>query len=260
MKIYFSKYQGTGNDFILLDNRSGSYDSLNLDQIRSLCNRRFGVGADGLIKINATKELDFEVDYYNADGSKSFCGNGARCAVKFCQSLGMNVSTTHFMAIDGEHTASLTDDRIVLGMADVVRYELVNDDYIIQTGSPHYVRFEKDVATADVTGIGREIRYSEAFREKGINVNLLEVLEPMHIRVRTYERGVEDETLSCGTGVTACALAYAYKSGLYGKQKITVEVQGGTLWVEFVRDENNYCHDVQLIGPALHVFEGSADV
>lgn len=259
MTITFSKYQGTGNDFIMLDNRSGRYDNLSLNTIRTLCNRRFGIGADGLIKINAHPTLEFEVDYYNADGSKSFCGNGARCAVQFCQFLGMDVAHPRFMAIDGEHEARIEKDLICLGMADVMQVENFTDDYTLDTGSPHYVRFVDQLATADMVQIGRDVRYSEAFAEKGINVNLVEEIADKHIRIRTYERGVEDETLSCGTGATACAMVYAMRHGLTGEQHIIVEVEGGTLEVAFNRSENNQFTHVWLIGPAEKVFEGGID-
>lgn len=244
----------------MLDNRSGMYDGLSLETVRQLCNRRFGVGADGLIKINRHAALDFEVDYYNADGTKSFCGNGARCAVKFCQSLGMDVSNTAFMAIDGEHTAAVSGELVSLGMRDVTEFEKSGGDYIIHTGSPHYIRFEKEIQEIDIVALGRQIRYADRFRAEGINVNVLEVLGEKHIAVRTYERGVEDETLSCGTGVTACAMAYALEWGLTGGQKVKVDVQGGTLWVHVDHVGNGIFRAVRLIGPAEGVYRGSIHV
>jgi diaminopimelate epimerase len=259
MKLHFSKYQGAGNDFIMLDNRSGIYDSLTLEQIRFLCDRKFGIGADGLIKINLHKSLDFEADYYNADGSKSFCGNGGRCAVSFCSDLGMNVTSTSFLGYDGKHRALMNGDEIQLEMTDVHSIQSIDADFELYTGSPHYVHFSKDISDFDVYEYGKNIRYNNTYKKEGINVNIVEELAPNHLYVRTYERGVENETLACGTGVTACAIAYVYRTGKIGDHLITIKVQGGELKVRFQYDGTVFTN-VWLIGPGTFVFEGTIDV
>lgn len=256
MEIPFVKYQGAGNDFVMVDNRSGKWDHLSLNTIRNICDRRFGVGADGLIKINAHEELDFEVDYYNSDGSKSFCGNGARCAVAFARSKGINTAHVRFQAIDGPHEASQVGGIISLRMNDVSGISKTGKDYELYTGSPHYIRFIDDVNGFPVYKEGYAIRYSEPYNEKGINVNFTQVIGERQLYVLTYERGVEDETLSCGTGVTAAALAYAADKQLFGEQTVAIQTKGGQLQVTFNRHGENEFSDIFLIGPALRVFEG----
>lgn len=260
MHIQFYKFQGTGNDFVMLDNRKGIYDGLSIGVIQQLCDRRFGIGADGLIKLNAHTEFDFEMDYYNSDGSKSFCGNGARCAVAFADLLGMNVSNTTFLAIDGVHNARLIDEFIYLEMKDVDDVIESEDSYIADTGSPHYMIFVDRLSERDVLAIGRQIRYNEQYKKDGINVNLIEQKSDLSIGIRTYERGVENETLSCGTGATACALALAEKNNLFGKMVIDVDVQGGALKVAFERSASGNYKAIELIGPAVFVFKGEIDV
>ena len=201
MKFY--KYQGTGNDFVMLDNRSGKWDNLSIESIQKLCDRRFGIGADGLIKINNAEDVDFEVDYYNSDGSKSFCGNGARCSVAFANFLSIfKNNKTVFTAIDGLHEAEIDGDIVKLKMGDVDSINNDGDDSVLDTGSPHYVKYVRDISNFNVFAEGNSIRNSENYQEKGINVNFVENISDDEIFVRTYERGVEDETYSCGTGVT----------------------------------------------------------
>lgn len=260
MKIEFHKYQGTGNDFILLDNLEGHYSSLTLSQIQFLCDRKFGVGADGLIKINANDKSDFEVEYFNSDGSKSFCGNGARCAVAFAETLGFSISETQFLAIDGLHTARKTGDLIALNMADVKHVQSAKKDFILHTGSPHYVKFVADLSSENVYTTGREIRYSEQFLKDGINVNLVEMQSDGSLKIATYERGVENETLSCGTGATACALVSSLMHNRIGSNRIKVAVKGGELQVNFINKENAEFSEIQLIGPAVFVFKGEMNV
>lgn len=259
MTIRFSKYQGAGNDFIMLDNRNGKYDSLTVDQIQWLCDRKFGIGGDGLIKINSHPSLDFEADYYNADGSKSFCGNGGRCAVAFCNDLGMNVSETTFSGYDGAHKATLSGKEIQLEMINVHEVNTINEDFEIYTGSPHYIHFSKQIEGFDIYTYGRTIRYSDFYRTNGINVNVIEELADNELFVRTYERGVENETLACGTGVTACALAYAYKKNKTGNVLVNVKVMGGKLGVRFHYDGTKFTH-VWLIGPGTFVYDGKINV
>lgn len=256
MEIPFVKYQGTGNDFIMIDNRSGKWDHLSVNIIRAMCDRKYGIGADGLIKINAHDELDFEVDYYNSDGSRSFCGNGARCAVAFARSKGINTSHSHFLAIDGKHEASQVGGIISLRMNDVYNVSGHNADYVLNTGSPHYVRFIDEVKDFPVYKEGVAIRYSKEYAEQGINVNFTQMIGPKSLYVLTYERGVEDETLSCGTGVTAAAIALALKSELFGEQIINIQTKGGQLQVTYNRTGETTFSDIFLIGPAVRVFEG----
>jgi len=260
MKLQFFKYQGTGNDFVMLDNLDGRFDDITISQIRSLCDRRFGVGADGLIRLNSKQGFDFEVDYFNADGSKSFCGNGARCSVAFAETLGIDVSETTFYAIDGEHKAWKRNELVSLEMKDVNSLETIQEDVILNTGSPHYIHFEVDSEKLDIVSFGRSIRYSEPYLKEGINVNLVSVISAGTFSVQTYERGVEDETLSCGTGVTASALATAFKEKRFGQCAYDVQVKGGQLRVEFNRTDEFRFEGIRLIGPAEFVFKGSIDV
>lgn len=259
MQITFSKYQGAGNDFIMIDNRNGTYNQLSIAQISFLCNRRFGIGADGLIKINTHNNFDFEVDYYNADGSKSFCGNGGRCAVSFSNQLGINVESCQFLGYDGVHQAKLINDKIHLEIKAVYEVKLIEHDFEIYTGSPHYIRFEENIDALDMYQIGREIRYSESYLQDGINVNLVERLDENKLFVRTYERGVENETLACGTGVTAAALAYAFEQQKFGENFVEIKTKGGNLAISFEYADNQF-HNIWLIGTGDFVFNGSITI
>lgn len=260
MHIQFYKYQGTGNDFVMLDNRNGIYDSVGVNEIKKICDRRFGIGADGLIKINAHPTLTFEMDYYNSDGSKSFCGNGARCTVAFANFLGISTENVEFWAIDGHHSASLTEQKVALAMNNVSEIHEVASDYLLHTGSPHYIQFVDNVAQVDVYTQGNFIRNQDSYKLEGVNVNFVQVINEQELFVRTYERGVEDETLSCGTGVTAAVLAYGYNIGLKDKHTIRVKTLGGELEVVFRIQEQGQFDDIQLLGPAKQVFKGEIDV
>ncbi|HEU4576518.1 MAG TPA: diaminopimelate epimerase [Chitinophagaceae bacterium] len=261
MEIKFYKYQGTGNDFIILDNRTKAYNSLNSSQIRSLCDRRYGIGADGLMLLNEKEGYDFEMKYFNADGNEStMCGNGGRCMVKFAYHLGIHRNTYKFLAVDGNHEAEIDTDGIVsLKMKDVSSIKKFHGDYVLNTGSPHYVKLVHDVMDMDVYKKGHEIRYSKDFETEGINVNFVEQLsDPDKIIVRTYERGVEDETYSCGTGVTAAALVCYHNEN--GYNDVEVKTLGGTLSVEYERlNEEGYVN-IWLCGPAEKVFEGQLEL
>jgi diaminopimelate epimerase len=259
MIVNFTKYEGTGNDFLLLNNLDGRYNHLSLQQIQKMCTRRFGVGADGLIKINQSEKAAFEMDYYNADGSKSFCGNGARCAVHFAGQIGIDVTKVDFEAIDGLHAASLIGDEVILKMSDVDAIEKRSDAYIVNTGSPHYIELSEDISSRHVISFGRTVRFSDAFKEQGINVNLLKELSSSEIAIATYERGVEDETLSCGTGATACALLWDSLSSASLKE-VNVKVKGGKLKVQLERDGKGGYRNVYLIGPATPVYHGVIEV
>jgi diaminopimelate epimerase len=259
MKIPFQKYQGTGNDFIMIDNLSGAYSFIDIEHVKMLCDRRFGIGADGLILINSHVSLDFEMDYYNSDGTKSFCGNGARCAVRFFLSLSEAKDEFHFLAIDGEHTAMLTNNEIALEMSPVHTINKVENDFVVNTGSPHYIQMVKNLNALDVYSSGQRIRNSDQYIKEGINVNFVDRLAEAHLSIRTYERGVEDETLSCGTGATACALIEGLNLG-YGNHTVLVDVRGGQLIVSFTRSENNTFFNIRLQGPATFVFQGEINV
>ena len=256
MTMQFYKYQGTGNDFIILDNRQGNFPPLSTKQIEKLCHRRFGIGADGLMILSLREGYDFAMTYYNADGKEgSMCGNGGRCMVKFAYDLGIHRSTYSFIASDGPHEAELDISGIVrLRMKDVSTVESNLDHYILNTGSPHFVRFQPEVQDYDVVNEGRAIRNSKEFVQEGINVNFVEVLNDHTIYVRTYERGVEDETYSCGTGVTASAMMAAHNET--GFNQVDVQTLGGKLSVEFDKIDETHFRNVWLVGPAQFVFKG----
>ncbi|MCF0073113.1 diaminopimelate epimerase [Dyadobacter sp. CY261] len=259
MSISFYKYQGTGNDFVMVDDRNLQFP-VSKELIASICHRRFGVGADGLILLQNAEGYDFRMVYFNADGGEgSMCGNGGRCVVRFANDLGLFNDSTKFIAVDGEHEATVLGDTIRLKMSNVTGVEQYEDYDFMNTGSPHYVTYVDDIHETDVVNIGSEIRYGSVYGPKGgTNVNFVEVIEDNHLSVRTYERGVEDETFSCGTGVTACALSANIREGWEGP--VTVETIGGTLAVEYQENGEGQFKDIYLIGPAVRVFEGTLKV
>lgn len=258
MRIQFYKYQGTGNDFIIADNRDGKI-KLSQQQVAFLCHRRFGIGADGLMLLEPETGYDFKMVYYNSDGNEStMCGNGGRCIMAFAKLLGVIKDEATFVAIDGPHHATIDRQGIVhLAMQDVHHIAAKDDHAILNTGSPHYITWVDDVDGTDVFTNGRGIRNGESFQPKGINVNFVQVLENS-IKVRTYERGVEDETLSCGTGVTAAAIATTKQA--IGKFDIAIHTPGGELKVAFNKSTTDSATDVVLTGPATLVFEGEIDL
>jgi len=261
MHIQFYKYQGTGNDFIILDNRKEAYSNLTTDQIKSLCDRRFGIGADGLMLLNTKAPFDFEMKYYNADGREStMCGNGGRCLVKFAYHSGIHRNSYLFTAVDGVHEAEIDlDGTVSLRMRDVYEVKHINGgDFVLNTGSPHYIKFVNGIDKVDVVKNGKQIRNSEMFVKEGINVNFVEHKDEDEIYVRTYERGVEDETLSCGTGVTAAALACYHNET--GYNDVTVITKGGKLSVEYDRVDDNFYKNIWLSGPAEKVYEGEIEL
>jgi len=258
MNIQFYKYQGTGNDFVMIDNRKGVFDKENIKLVQQICDRRFGIGADGLILIEDIADLDFNMIYFNGDGSKSFCGNGSRCAVAFAKYLGIIDSQALFLSTDGEHEAWINKDgEVSLKMHDVASIEKGEDYYFINTGSPHYISEVKDVKEVDVYNEGKAVRNNNRFKVEGTNVNFVKY-EAESIDVRTYERGVENETLSCGTGVTAAALSWGDKNQSAGG-KVAVNTQGGLLSVAFKRNEKGF-NDIWLIGPAACVYKGEITI
>ncbi|MBL7920107.1 MAG: diaminopimelate epimerase [Bacteroidia bacterium] len=260
MQLSFYKYQGTGNDFILIDNRSNKI-SLNNEQVKFLCDRRFGIGADGLMLLELEPGSDFKMVYYNSDGNpSSMCGNGGRCITAFAKYLGIIKNTAKFLAIDGLHDATVDENEIVsLKMQDVKNVEVGDDYFYLNTGSPHFVKFINNVESFDVKNMGALIRYNERFKEEGTNVNFIERLEDK-LFVRTYERGVEDETYSCGTGVTAAALVAAVKGISNGKNNCLIKTIGGNLEVKFERVLEQNFYNIWLIGPAKKVFSGTIEI
>ena len=257
-EIPFFKYQGAGNDFVLIDQRGERWlTRTDETAVRRLCDRRFGIGADGLILLEAHADYDFEMIYFNADGREgSLCGNGGRCAVAFARRLGLIDQTARFLAVDGPHQARLNEagDWVELKMGAVTDVECGSGYYFLDTGSPHYVVFVDDLTAVDVVGEGRAVRYSERFREQGTNVNFVQV-RPGGIDVATYERGVEDETLSCGTGVTAAALTYSLQEPDDGRRCVDIRARGGRLQVRFKPAGEGF-NEIWLCGPAQLVFEG----
>jgi diaminopimelate epimerase len=251
----FYKYQGTGNDFILVDDRNHTFN-YSQTEIERFCDRRFGIGADGLILLQNQEGFDFRMVYYNADGNEgSMCGNGGRCIVRFAHDLRLFQTETRFLAVDGEHLASVEDLDISLKMSDTTSMVLKDGIHYYNTGSPHLVIYTEELESFDVFKEGKNIRYNEFWsRNGGTNVNFVEVLDENRIKVRTYERGVEDETYSCGTGVTACALDMAVSKG--SSSPINILTKGGELNVSFGRNSNGGFENIYLKGPAKRVFNG----
>lgn len=253
-QIEFSKYQGTGNDFIMIDNRN-LIVSLTQEQIARYCDRRFGIGADGLILLQNALDADFEMVYFNSDGKmSSMCGNGGRCIVQFAHQLHIFNQKTYFNAIDGKHEGIVDNQIIHLKMNSVSQIKIDGSNFVLNTGSPHYVIFETNIDAINIIDEGRKIRYSANYPE-GINVNFVEIIGPQKIKVRTYERGVEDETYSCGTGVVAASLCFQLLTQ-HQQTQTDVLTKGGSLQVTFKKDLNAY-DDIYLKGSAEKVFEGS---
>lgn len=269
----FFKYQGAGNDFIIFDNRNGFFDQKNHVLVQNLCDRRFGIGADGLMLLQDHADYDFEMVYFNSDGREgSMCGNGGRCIVAFAHRLGLFTDGTDFMAADGPHSATLSGNApgafieestkvefgVKLQMNNVQNIQRVEDDYVLNTGSPHFVRLVDRLSLYPVLTEGKKIRYHKQFDPAGINVNFIEENPHGGFAIRTYERGVEAETLACGTGATAAAMAMAHQRGLAGDQRIPIKALGGDLLIHFTLQDQHFSR-VFLEGPATFVFEGLID-
>lgn len=262
MKITFSKYHGTGNDFIMIDNSDMAFNSFseNSDLISKLCHRRYGIGADGLILLNSSDVADFEMKYYNSDGNPgTMCGNGGRCSVAFANDLNKINGKTIFISSDGSHTAEIISKEgitttVKLQMQDVQKIKKENNYFVIDTGSPHYVVFTENVDKLDVYTEGRKIRYSKEFSKNGINVNFAEIFND-YIFVRTYERGVEDETLSCGTGATAVAVVVSRMDMMNGNP-CSILTPGGKLYVHLKKSGEDHFKDIWLEGPAVLTYKG----
>jgi diaminopimelate epimerase len=260
MNLTFHKYQGAGNDFIIIDNRT-NYLKVDEKLFASLCDRRFGIGADGIILLQKSDSYDFEMIYANSDGKPStMCGNGGRCVVAFAHSLGIFDTETTFMAIDGLHYAKMiAHNQVSLKMIDVNTIEQCEDGYFLNTGSPHLVVYTDDIDKLDVYTEGKKIRYNDRFREEGTNVNFVED-KGDQLLIRTYERGVEGETLACGTGATAVALVDMMSKGLTGKHTIKLKALGGDLAITASTSDGISFTDIYLEGGAKKVFEGVIEI
>ncbi|MFD1629594.1 diaminopimelate epimerase [Pseudopedobacter beijingensis] len=261
MKMKFYKYQGAGNDFVIVDNRKEGINHHNPAFIAKICDRRFGVGGDGMMFLQDKPGYDFEMVYYNSDGQpSSMCGNGGRCIVAFAHDLGVIQGETNFLAVDGEHYAKISDSGtwVSLQMIDVDVIKNDGEDYVLNTGSPHYVHLTSGLNQQNMFEEGRKIRYNDVYREEGINVNFVED-KGNYLFVRTYERGVEDETYACGTGVTAVALAMAKHRQTIGTISTPIKVLGGDLNIRFDYDGKRF-YNIYLEGPAKKVFEGNINV
>jgi len=260
MKITFYKYEGTGNDFVMIDNRDGLFPKENTELVAKLCDRRFGIGADGLILLENDSQTDFRMVYYNSDGNtSSMCGNGGRCLVAFAKKLSMIEKETTFIATDGLHHATIFNDGTVsLQMKNVDAIEITAEHVFLDTGSPHHVQMEENLKDFDVKTQGANIRYSDMYGKAGSNVNFVNQENDNTFSIRTYERGVEDETLSCGTGATAVAIAMK-ALGKTNSDSVNINVEGGKLEVSFHEKEEKFV-DVFLKGPATFVFKGEIEI
>ncbi|MBO0932046.1 diaminopimelate epimerase [Fibrella aquatilis] len=255
----FFKYQGTGNDFVMIDDRARTFPSADQALVAQLCHRHFGIGADGLILLQTAPDGALTMVYFNADGAEgSMCGNGGRCFVRFAHDLGLITDQARFMAVDGEHEAEVRGTDIHLRMSDVASLEHHTAFSFLNTGSPHVVQFEADVASLDVVAVGRPMRYAAQFSPGGTNINFVETQSDQTLFVRTYERGVEDETYSCGTGVTAAALVAHIQLNL--SSPVAIRTLGGNLRVAFTAQPGGGFTSIYLIGPAQRVFEGEITV
>jgi diaminopimelate epimerase len=258
MNIVFNKYQGAGNDFIIIDNRKGIFDPSACEIINKMCDRRFGIGADGLILVSNYKGADFEMKYYNSDGRiASMCGNGGRCTAHFSHKWKIAGAKQQFMAFDGIHQAEVDNDTVHLQMGNVSDYKLIDGNYFINTGSPHYVVFTRDADSLKVYEEGKKLRWSPKFAPEGTNVNFVQIVDK-GLYVRTFERGVEDETLACGTGVTASAIA-SVLAGHFDTNSVSVKTRGGNLRVDFEITDSKVSN-IWLTGPATSVFEGTYEI
>ena len=262
MGLQFEKYQATGNDFVMIDNRNSVFDDKDEANIRQICDRRFGIGADGLILITEHEDLDFEMKYFNSDGKEgTMCGNGGRCAAAFANKLNLSGKTQLlFKAIDGTHEAHIMENSVKIKMSDVTGNQMIGNWNFLDTGSPHIVEFVNNLNKVNIKKKGPEIRFHEKFRPAGVNVNFVEYKENI-IHIRTYERGVENETFSCGTGSIAAAISVylnfeSHNTGIH-KQEYEIQTRGGKLKVSFETDKNSGFRNIWLEGAAIHVYSGT---
>jgi diaminopimelate epimerase len=260
MQLEFYKYQGTGNDFVMIDNRTARFPKDDIKLIERLCDRRFGIGADGLILLENDSETDFRMVYYNSDGNQSsMCGNGGRCLVAFAKKLQVINDTTTFIATDGLHHATVeADDLVSLQMIDVDAVKTTPNYTFLNTGSPHHVQMVADLEQYNVKENGAAIRYGDLYGKQGSNINFVKKVDETTFSLRTYERGVEDETLACGTGATAVAIAMN-ATGETTATTIGLNVEGGKLVVSFEKKDDQY-KNIFLKGPAEFVFKGTIEI
>jgi len=263
IRIDFTKYHGAGNDFIIIDGINQNLDmaSFTPEKVEQLCHRNFGIGADGLMIMAAHQRYDFEMIYYNSDGHpSSMCGNGGRCIVDFAVKSGITEEEeVSFLAVDGPHEAKVGRFNVELGMSPVYHIQSKEENaYFLDTGSPHYVVFVDDL-DFDISPAAHKIRYSEEYKSEGTNVNFVKMVQPNVMEIRTYERGVEGETLACGTGVTAAALAVDFRNNLERPKQVKVKAKGGNLMVKLDRSSEGW-EDIWLVGPAKSVFKGSFEL
>lgn len=262
MLVHFSKYHGTGNDFVMIDGRELDTSFFDTRVIRRLCDRRFGIGGDGLIILEKSKRFDFTMRYFNADGGEgTMCGNGGRCITAYALSLGLGGTSSIFEGIDGVHEASIqSNGDILLKLVDVGGISQLEDGYLLDTGSPHFVKFVSNLKEIDMEREGAEIRQQQRFGKGGVNVNFVEPgPDSDEITVRTFERGVEGETWSCGTGVAAAAITTCFHSGS-DNNSYKVNTRGGKLSVRFTNMGDKGFSEIYLSGPALHVYDGTIDI
>lgn len=260
MQVEFYKYQGTGNDFVMIDNRKETFPKNDTKLIEKLCDRHFGIGADGLILLENDHSTDFRMVYYNSDGNQSsMCGNGGRCLVAFAKKMHVIKNSCTFIATDGLHHATIDQNEIVsLQMIDVNEVKIATDYVFLNTGSPHHVQLVEDLENYNIKERGAAIRYGELYGKTGSNVNFVKQIDDNTFSIRTYERGVEDETLSCGTGATAVAIAMN-ATGKTNSTSIHLNVEGGKLEVSFNKKNNKFTN-VFLKGSAKFVFEGEIKI
>jgi diaminopimelate epimerase len=240
----------------MIDNRTNLFPKENTKIISKLCDRHFGIGADGVILIENDAETDFKMIYFNADGSETMCGNGGRCSVAFAKKLNIINSKTTFMAFDGLHYAEINKEMVTLQMGDVDEIIVNEQSVFANTGTQHHVEMVANLDNFPVVEKGKKIRYS--YSEPGSNVNFVEQINTNTFRVRTYEKGVENETLACGTGVTAVAIAM-HKTNKTTSNLVYLPVEGGRLEVSFNEDHGVY-KNVYLKGPATFIFNGSFEL
>ena len=245
----------------MVDCREMDTSLFGIDLVKILCDRHYGIGADGLILLEKSKSSDFRMIYFNSDGKEgTMCGNGGRCILAFAERLGIIGKRSKFDGIDGMHEGIIAGDGIYkVKMIDVPSVSHLEDGDFIDTGSPHLVLYRENIDALDIFREGREIRYQERWGNKGTNVNFVELKGKNRFKIRTYERGVENETLACGTGSVAAAIS-AYLNQDTDKTSYLIQAPGGELRVDFSTDKQSGFHDIWLSGPAEYVFEGDIDL
>lgn len=261
MLIRFDKYHGAGNDFIMIDQRKKDISQFSEKIVSQLCHRQFGIGADGLILLTDSNNADFRMIYFNSDGREgTMCGNGGRCITAFARNLGIIQKDTVFEGIDGLHNAEVLDnENYKLKMIDVPEVYTMKDGHYLNTGSDHFVTQKTDIQNIDINKLGRELRYEDRFGETGTNVNFIEIVSNNELNIRTYERGVENETLACGTGSVAAAIS-AFLSQKTDKTSYHIHAPGGNLVVDFEYNVNEGFKNIWLSGPAKNVFSGTIKI